>query len=629
MTGGFGKWHMTPGREMGPAGPFDHWPLGWGFDHWWGFLTGAAGQYDPIITQDNSVLGVARGRRRQALLLPRRHHRQVGRVAARDPGPRRHQAVVPVLLHGLQPRPAPCRQGVGRQVQGPVRRRLGRLPREDPRTPEAPRRRPGGHRALRAPRTVPGLGLAGRRREAALRPPDGGVRRVLGERRLERRAAPRRGRGDGRAGQHPHHLHLGRQRRQHGGHDHRLVQRDDVLQRRRARGRGAARAHREVRRHRGARRLPHRATLRGCVGPRQQHPVPSGGSRWPATSVATGTRWSSPGRTRIAAGGDLRSQFTHCIDIAPTILDSIGIPEPTTVDGIAQEPMDGTSFAYTFDDARGRGTPHHPVLRDVRQPRHLPGRLVGVRPARQGPVGLPAGDVAAVRPGAVRPERTIVGAVLPARRLQPGARTSRRSTPRSWPSCRRCSGRRPSATGCCRCSAGSRSFFGDLPPMPTVTRYTYAGDVQNVSTTVLPRIYGRSYSIEADLHVPEGGAEGVLCAFADFIGGFALWVDENGHLVHTYQYLGVDTYKQVSTEPIPTGDVTVKMLFEADEPKPGSRVDTSPSGRTTSRSAKAELDKTVVDAVHDLRRHGHGTRQRRRRRPRLRGQGAVRLHRQP
>jgi len=46
--------------------------------------------------------------------------------------------------------------------------------------------------------------------------------------------------------------------------------------------------------------------------------------------------------------------------------------------------------------------------------------------------------------------------------------------------------------------------------------------------------------------------------------------DSEGHLNHTYQFLGIDTYKQVSTEPIPTGDVTVKMLFEIDEPKPGS-----------------------------------------------------------
>ena len=54
---------------------------------------------------------------------------------------------------------------------------------------------------------------------------------------------------------------------------------------------------------------------------------------------------------RIEASGDLRSQFTHCIDIGPTILEAAGIPEPKVVDGIEQEPMDGTSFLYTFDDA--------------------------------------------------------------------------------------------------------------------------------------------------------------------------------------------------------------------------------------------------------------------------------------
>jgi arylsulfatase A-like enzyme len=55
--------------------------------------------------------------------------------------------------------------------------------------------------------------------------------------------------------------------------------------------------------------------------------------------------------SRIPAGGELRSQFTLCIVIAPTVLELVGIPEPTVVDGIAQEPMDGTSFAYTLDDA--------------------------------------------------------------------------------------------------------------------------------------------------------------------------------------------------------------------------------------------------------------------------------------
>ena len=62
----------------------------------------------------------------------------------------------------------------------------------------------------------------------------------------------------------------------------------------------------------------------------------------------------------------------------------------------------------------------------------------------------------------------------------------------------------------------------------------------------------------------------MILANADFIGGFGLWVDEEGKLNHTYSFLGVESYRQTSTKPLPTGDVTVKMLFEADEPKPGS-----------------------------------------------------------
>ena len=61
VTGGFGKWHLTPDREQGAAGPFQHWPNNWGFDRFWGFLSGAAGQWDPLVTQDNTNIGVPEG----------------------------------------------------------------------------------------------------------------------------------------------------------------------------------------------------------------------------------------------------------------------------------------------------------------------------------------------------------------------------------------------------------------------------------------------------------------------------------------------------------------------------------------------------------------------------------------
>ncbi len=53
----------------------------------------------------------------------------------------------------------------------------------------------------------------------------------------------------------------------------------------------------------------------------------------------------------IKAKGEVREQFTHVIDVVPTILEVTGIPEPTVVDGVPQIPIQGTSMVYSFDDA--------------------------------------------------------------------------------------------------------------------------------------------------------------------------------------------------------------------------------------------------------------------------------------
>ena len=79
---------------------------------------------------------------------------------------------------------------------------------------------------------------------------------------------------------------------------------------------------------------------------------------------------------RIVGGWRLRSQFTHVIDVAPTILDVAGIPAPTPVDGIEQEPMHGVDVRRLADRRRRSRAPHPAVLRDGRQPGHVQGRLV-------------------------------------------------------------------------------------------------------------------------------------------------------------------------------------------------------------------------------------------------------------
>ena len=52
------------------------------------------------------------------------------------------------------------------------------------------------------------------------------------------------------------------------------------------------------------------------------------------------------------AQGEVRSQFCHVIDIAPTILEAAGVPAPTMINGVTQKPIEGTSLVYTFDDAK-------------------------------------------------------------------------------------------------------------------------------------------------------------------------------------------------------------------------------------------------------------------------------------
>jgi arylsulfatase len=68
-------------------------------------------------------------------------------------------------------------------------------------------------------------------------------------------------------------------------------------------------------------------------------------SHWGGTRNATIVHWPD----RITDAGGLRSQFTHVIDVAQTILEAAGLPEPTMVNGVQQSPMEGTSMTYTFD----------------------------------------------------------------------------------------------------------------------------------------------------------------------------------------------------------------------------------------------------------------------------------------
>jgi arylsulfatase len=272
---------------------------------------------------------------------------------------------------------------------------------------------------------------------------------------------------------------------------------------------------------------------------------------------------------KIKPNSDIRSQFTHCIDIGPTILEAVGIPEPEIVDGIKQEPMDGTSFLYTFNNAEADERHNLQYFESFGSRAMYKDGWWACARLDKAPWDFSPETLQRFSPDNYDPENDIwelynlQNDFSQAKNLVNEYPDKLKELQDLW-------WEEAERNKVLPLLGGMSVFFGILPPLSTITRFSFAGDVQNVQRGMIPRIQGRSYAIEAELNVPDNGAEGVIVANADFIGGFGLWIDDEGILNHTYSFLGVETYRQKSNEKIPTGDVNIKMLFEADKPEPGT-----------------------------------------------------------
>jgi len=568
VTGGFGKWHLTPDNVQGPAGPFSHWPQSWGFDHWWGFLSGAAGQYDPIITQDNSTLGVQEGQDGQPYYFP---DDLTDKAVEWLHGVRAQDAARPWFMYystGCAHAPHHVAKAWADKYHGKFdmgwdqlreqtferQKRLGIIP-PDTELTERPDLFPAWDSLNETEKKLYARQMevfAGYSENA-----DWNVGRLLDA--IEEmgdldntlifyiwgdNGASMEGTVTGSFNEMTFLngivLDAGQQLaliEQYGGVE--------------ALG--------------GEHTAPHYAAAWAHAGntPFQwgkQMSSHLGGDRNPMVVA-----WPA----RIKAGRGLRTQFTHCIDVAPTVLEAIGLPEPTTVDGIGQEPMDGTSFLPTFADANAEEAHTTQYFEMFGSRAMYAGGWWACTKLDRIPWDFSPGTLSRFGPGAYDPEQDVWELYyLPDDFSQ--ARDLAAQHPDKLAELKELWWAEAERNRVLPLLAGLSVLFGILPPLPTVTRYTFAGDVQNVQRGMVPRVYGRSYAIEAELEVPENGAEGVIVANADFIGGFGLWVDGSGLLHHTYSLLGVETYKQVSTEAIPTGAVSVKMLFAADEAKPGT-----------------------------------------------------------
>jgi arylsulfatase len=568
VTGGFGKWHLTPDNVQGAAGPFDHWPQAWGFDHFWGFLSGAAGQYDPVITQDNSVLGVPQGKDGEPYYFP---DDLTDKAVEWLHGVRAQDATKPWFMYystGCAHAPHHVARAWADKYKGKFdggwdklreetferQKRLGIIP-PDTELTGRPDLFPAwdslndAEKKLYARQMEVFAGFsenadwnAGRLLDAI---EDMGdldntlIFYIWGD-----NGASMEGTITGSFNEMTFLngvvLDPGQQLKlieQYGGID--------------ALG--------------GDHTAPHYAAAWAHAGntPFQwgkQMASHLGGTRNPMVVA-----WPD----RIKADGSLRTQFTHCIDIGPTVLDAVGLPEPKTVDGIAQEPMDGTSFLYTFGDAPAAERHTVQYFEEFGSRAMYKDGWWACTKLDKAPWDFSPETIKRFAPGVYDPAKDVWELYyLPDDFSQ--AHDLAAANPGKLAELQELWWAEAGRNRVLPLLGGLSIFFGILPPLPTITRFSFAGDVQNVQRGMVPRVYGRSYAIEAELEVPDGGAEGVIVANADFIGGFGLWVDNEGMLNHTYSFLGVETYKQTSTEKVPAGAVTVKMLFQADAPKPGT-----------------------------------------------------------
>jgi arylsulfatase A-like enzyme/uncharacterized membrane protein len=561
-TGGFGKWHLTPDHVQGAAGPFDRWPNAWGFDHFWGFLGGEAGQFDPLITQDNTTIGVPKGRDGNEYYLPDdltdKTVEWLHAVRAQD-------ATRPWFVYystgcAHAPHQVPVEwsekyhgkfdQGWDRLREETIERqkRLGVIPPDTVLTPR-PDALPAWDSLAESEQRLYARQMevyAGYQENC-----DWNVGRLLD-------AVEGMGELDNTLVIYIFGDNGASMEGTLTGSFNELTMQNGV----------ALTAEQQlslIDRYGGldawgtAAYAPHYAAAWAWAGNAPFQWGKQVASHLGGTRNGMVVAWPE----RIKEPGSLRTQFTHCIDIGPTILDAAGVPQVTAVDGIAQKPMEGTSFVYTFEDANAaeRHTVQYFEIYGNRAI-YKDGWWAACKLDRI-PWDATPPTIATLAPGVYDPEKdTWELYYLPDDFSQ--ARDLAAEHPEKLAELKELFWDEAEKHNVLPLLAGFSMFFGILPPMPTVTLHTFHGDVQNIASGMIPRVYGRSYAIEAELSVPTEGAEGVIVAEADEMGGFSLWVDGEGHLHHSYSMMGVEHYTQVSRHPIPRGDVTVRMQFDAD-----------------------------------------------------------------
>jgi arylsulfatase len=262
---------------------------------------------------------------------------------------------------------------------------------------------------------------------------------------------------------------------------------------------------------------------------------------------------------RIKDEGGMRTQFHHVIDITPTILDAVGIQAPTMLNGVPQKPLDGVSMVYTFDG------PNSPSMRRTQY-----FELVGNRGIYQD--GWVAGTEPTGFPWQVlgRPPFDVDQQKWDLYHLTDDyseAVNLADKEPQKLHDLQEVfwvEAARNHALPIHDSSADMVKGLG-IRANPSVARtsFTYYPGMIRIPDSVAPNIRNRSFAVTAEVEIPEGGAEGVLLAHGNRFGGYSLYLLK-GKLVFCYDYGDFQWFTVASADAVPAGKHNLGLDFKYD-----------------------------------------------------------------
>ncbi|MDX6327202.1 MAG: hypothetical protein QOK15_3556, partial [Nocardioidaceae bacterium] len=263
----------------------------------------------------------------------------------------------------------------------------------------------------------------------------------------------------------------------------------------------------------------------------------------------------------VPDAGGVRHQFHHVIDVLPTILDCAGIPQPTLVEGVPQQPIEGTSMRYTleepgapdrrrtqyFEMCGNRGIYHEGWMAVTRH--GIPWEMIPEVGRRfEDDVWelydlttdwSQAHDLAAVHPDRLRSLQDLFLIEAAKHQVFPlDSRVTERENP---------------------VLAGRLDLMGERP------KVTYPGRIRRLTEETTLNIKNRSHAVTADIELDGEGlvATGVIVAQGGRFGGWSLYCAQ-GRLCYVYNYLGIELYTVRGAPTMPAGRHHVRMDFQYD-----------------------------------------------------------------